>query len=96
MLKSKSRWNVQRSDEETVAMLADNLHITTLAATLLANRGLTSLEQARSFLFVKKQDFYDPFLLKDMDVAVSRINKAIEQNEKIRIFGDYDAGATRF
>ena len=72
-------------------ILAEELHITPLVAALLVNRGLDTIESARSFLFVKNQTFHDPFLLKDMDKAVYRIKEAIQNGEKIRIFGDYDA-----
>lgn len=91
MLKSKSRWNLQTADQNIVEVLAQELHITPLVATLLVNRGLDTVEAARSFLFIKKQEFHDPYLLKDMDIAVGRIHRAIDSQEKIRIFGDYDA-----
>ena len=91
MLKPKTRWNVQTADTKKSAALVDQLHITPLVARILVNRGLDEVEAARSFLFVKKQTFHDPFLFKDMDKAVARINEAIEKGEKIRIFGDYDA-----
>lgn len=90
MLKSKMRWNVQTADSKKSAVLVEQLHITPLVATLLVNRDLDDVEAARSFLFVKKQAFHDPFLLKDMKKAVARIKEAIEKHEKIRIFGDYD------
>ncbi|MEK4537605.1 single-stranded-DNA-specific exonuclease RecJ [Peribacillus sp. FSL K6-1552] len=91
MLKPKTRWNLRTADENKVAELAEELHITPLVAALLVNRGLDTIESARSFLFVKNQTFHDPFLLKDMDKAVYRIKEAIQNGEKIRIFGDYDA-----
>ncbi|MGE7905308.1 single-stranded-DNA-specific exonuclease RecJ [Peribacillus sp. NPDC094092] len=91
MLKPKTRWNLRTADENKVAVLAEELHITPLVAALLVNRGLETIESARSFLFVKNQTFHDPFLLKDMDKAVYRIREAIQNGEKIRIFGDYDA-----
>ena len=91
MLKPKTRWNVQTADSNKSAALVDQLHITPLVARILVNRGLDEVEAARSFLFVKKQAFHDPFLFRDMDKAVARIHEAIEKGEKIRIFGDYDA-----
>ncbi|KON70234.1 recombinase RecJ [Peribacillus butanolivorans] len=91
MLKPKTRWNLRTAVENKVAELAEELHITPLVAALLVNRGLDTIESARSFLFVKNQTFHDPFLLKDMDKAVYRIKEAIQNGEKIRIFGDYDA-----
>ena len=91
MLKPKTRWALAPADEAAAAVLADGLHITPLAASLLVNRGMKELEDARAFLSIKKQEFYDPYLMKDMNIAVDRIRKAIEAGEKIRIFGDYDA-----
>jgi single-stranded-DNA-specific exonuclease len=91
MLRSRTRWDLQTADKQSVQTLVEQLHLTPLVASLLVNRGFETVEEARSFLFIKKQHFYDPFLLKDMDLAVERIQKAIETGEKIRIFGDYDA-----
>ncbi|WP_102274443.1 single-stranded-DNA-specific exonuclease RecJ [Cytobacillus massiliigabonensis] len=91
MLHSKTRWMVQNSDEEKENLLVQELNITPLVASLLVNRGLDTPEQARHFLFDQKQEFHDPFLLTGMDAAVSRIKEAIENQEAILIFGDYDA-----
>lgn len=91
MLKPKTRWVVQTSDESLINTLIDELSITRLVASLLVNRGITTTQEAREFLQAKQQAFHDPFLLKDMDKAVRRIMKAIEAQEKILIYGDYDA-----
>ncbi|MDQ0269861.1 single-stranded-DNA-specific exonuclease RecJ [Cytobacillus purgationiresistens] len=91
MLHSKTRWIVRQSDENKVKDIADTLKISPVLATLLINRGMDTVESARYFLLDKEQQFHDPFLLKDMDVAVNRIKKAIKDNELILIFGDYDA-----
>lgn len=86
MLKPKTRWNLRTADENKVAALAEELHITPLVAALLVNRGLDTIESARSFLFVKNQTFHDPFLLKDMDKAVYRMKEPfkMEKNTYIR------------
>lgn len=91
MLKAKTRWMVQTSEETVIKTLTDDLAITPLVASLLVNRGISSVEKAREFLQTDKQAFHDPFLLKDMDKAVHRIHTAIENKEKILIYGDYDA-----
>ncbi|UYZ20889.1 single-stranded-DNA-specific exonuclease RecJ [Mesobacillus jeotgali] len=91
MLKPKSRWIVKKSDQTVIDSLAKELSINHLTASLLVNRGLDTVEDARYFLFGQKSEFHDPFLLKDMDKAVERINKAIETQEPILVFGDYDA-----
>ncbi|CAH2717209.1 hypothetical protein BACCIP111895_04399 [Neobacillus rhizosphaerae] len=90
MLKSKSRWIVPSSDHHLVKMLENELKITPLVASLLVNRGLDTVESARYFLF-GTDEFHDPYLLKGMDIAVKRIREAIETQEPILIFGDYDA-----
>lgn len=90
MLKSKTRWVVRKSDQQLVKTLENELKITPLVASLLINRGLDTVDSARYFLFGKEQ-FHDPFLLKGMDIAVERIREAIEKQEPILIFGDYDA-----
>ncbi|MDM5298907.1 single-stranded-DNA-specific exonuclease RecJ [Bacillus pumilus] len=91
MLLSKMRWEYEHPSEEKVKSLSENLNISALTASLLVKRGLEEVEEARSFLFDQKADFYDPFLLKGMKEAVERINQAIEEQESIVIFGDYDA-----
>jgi len=70
--------------------LAKNLGISEEIAQILVNRHICDVESARSFLFGTLQDLIDPFLMSGMDAAVSRIRAAIENGEKIMIFGDYD------
>lgn len=91
MLKPKTRWVIQRQDQKQINMLAENLGITPLLASLLVNRGLNSPDEAREFLFDRGLTFHDPFLLTGMDRAVNRIREAILDGEPILIFGDYDA-----
>ncbi|MFP3325202.1 single-stranded-DNA-specific exonuclease RecJ, partial [Planococcus sp. SIMBA_160] len=88
---SKMCWEYEHPSEEKVKSLSENLNISALTASLLVKRGLEEVEEARSFLFDQKAEFHDPFLLKGMKEAVERINKAIEEQESIVIFGDYDA-----
>ncbi|MBL4951273.1 single-stranded-DNA-specific exonuclease RecJ [Neobacillus sp. YIM B02564] len=90
MLKPKTRWVVRHSDHQLAESLANELNITPLVATLLVNRGFDTASSARFFLF-GKEEFYDPFLFNGMETAVKRIRAAIDQNEPILIFGDYDA-----
>jgi single-stranded-DNA-specific exonuclease len=90
MLKAKTRWNVRKPDQVLVESLTKELNITPLVAQLLVNRGFDTVEGARYFLFGTEQ-FHDPYLLKDMDIAVQRIKEAIENQDPILIYGDYDA-----
>jgi single-stranded-DNA-specific exonuclease len=91
MLKSKSRWIIRDTNQEKIAELKDHLNISPLVATLLVNRGIDSVEAARQFLFPHEQSFHDPFLMNDMNKTVARIKQAIEKEEQILIYGDYDA-----
>jgi len=91
MLKANTRWMIQSSDETFIQNLRENLSVTPLVASLLVNRGINSVEAAQEFLDTDSQTFHDPFLLKDMDKAVQRIQKAIHNNEHILVYGDYDA-----
>ncbi|WP_146941477.1 single-stranded-DNA-specific exonuclease RecJ, partial [Bacillus licheniformis] len=91
MLASKMRWDVQTPDKEKVEQLAGRLGITPLAASLLVMRGYDTADKASSFLYGNDARFHDPYLLKDMEKAVRRIKQAISDQEKIMIYGDYDA-----
>lgn len=91
MLKAKTRWMINPTDEAIIKTLTDGLAITPLVASLLVNRGIHTLDEAREFLHQDLNSFHDPFLLKDMEKAVNRIKLAIENKENILIFGDYDA-----
>src|SRR4051794_31686063 len=91
MLYPKTRWTLRQSDEEIIKELSDQLEISPLIARLLANRGIHSVGEAKSFLYIENQEFHDPYLLRDMDKTVQRIRVAIDKNEPILIYGDYDA-----
>ncbi|MDQ0244575.1 single-stranded-DNA-specific exonuclease [Bacillus fengqiuensis] len=91
MLKSKRRWRIQQTNHELIEQFVTTLEITPLIASLLINRGITTIESAEQFLKIDQEAFHDPFLLDGMDKTVERIKQAIEQNEKIMIYGDYDA-----
>jgi len=91
MLKAKTRWEFIEESEHEVAALVDALAISPILATLLLKRGCRTVEEARDFLNIEKMPFYSPFELDGMSEAVARINKAVEDHEKILVFGDYDA-----
>jgi single-stranded-DNA-specific exonuclease len=90
MLKSKSRWVVRPSNIEKMNKLVEKINVSPLVASLLVNRGLENPDEARAFLFSENQEFHDPFLIKDMNLAVQRVQQAIANEEPILIFGDYD------
>lgn len=89
------RWVIkERGDPEIVQQLSRDLNINTLLSTLLVQRGVKTFEDARSFFRPKLLQLHDPFLMKDMDKAVYRVEKAIRNHEKILIYGDYDVDGT--
>ncbi|MBB3109935.1 single-stranded-DNA-specific exonuclease [Paenibacillus phyllosphaerae] len=94
MIHAKTRWNVTRlghENEELAAQLSKQLKLPALVARLLVQRGIRSAEEAHLFLNAGEDRLHDPYLLKDMDKAVARIRKAVEHDERVRIYGDYDA-----
>ena len=74
--------------------LANELSISPVLAKLLVQRGIVTFDDARSFFRPDLNDLHDPFLMKDMDKAVERLTKAMQSNEKILIYGDYDVDGT--
>jgi single-stranded-DNA-specific exonuclease len=89
------RWTFKpQPDPLLVEALQESLQIDTLTATLLVQRGITTFDQARQFFRPSVADLHDPFLMKDMDLAVNRIETALAKEENILVFGDYDVDGT--
>lgn len=84
------KWECYQSDEEKVEKISKEFNISKLVSTILVNKGLEKKEEIEKFLNPTRNDFYDPYLMPDMEIAVNRIIKAIEKKEKIIIYGDYD------
>ena len=84
------KWQIYQTNEQKVEEIAKKYEINKLLATILVNRDITEKQTLEKFLNPKRNDFYDPYLMPDMEIAVERIIKAIEKNEKILIYGDYD------
>ena len=81
-------------DKNIVFALQECLGVSELVATLLAQRGIETFEEAKQFFRPQLSDLYNPFLMKDMDKAVERLHRAINSNEKILVYGDYDVDGT--
>src|SRR5437868_1278770 len=91
----EKRWKIKPSADETIIKkLASELNIDAITANLLAQRGVTTFEDAKKFFRPSLNDLHDPFLMKDMDKAIIRIEKAIQTKEKILVYGDYDVDGT--
>ena len=89
------RWIIKpKPEKKQVDALATSLNVDALVAQLLLQRGIDTYNKARVFFRPQLSDLHDPFLMKDMDVAVARIESAIANNENILVYGDYDVDGT--
>ncbi|HRY98903.1 MAG TPA: single-stranded-DNA-specific exonuclease RecJ [Bacteroidales bacterium] len=89
------RWVLrQQGDPQAVESLSQALNIERVLANLLVQRGIRSFEAAENFFRPKLDHLHDPFLMKDMDLAVARIEEAFRKGEKILVYGDYDVDGT--
>lgn len=89
------RWVLkQRGNDADIKHLAEVLNINKHLANLLVQRGITTFEQARTFFRPDLNLLHNPYLMKDMDKAIERVEQAIENGEKILVYGDYDVDGT--
>lgn len=89
------RWTLKPvPDSDKVALLAKALQVDLDIATLLVQRGVETFDEAKIFFRPNWTHLHDPFLMKDMDKAVARIQKALTSNERILVYGDYDVDGT--
>ena len=89
------RWEVKaQGDPQKVARIASAVRISPVLANLLVQRGIDTVEKAKKFFNPQLSDLHDPFLMKDMEKAVARVEEAIEKGEKIMVYGDYDVDGT--
>lgn len=89
------RWTLKpKPNQETVMQLSQVLGVEKAIASLLVQRGITTFEEAKKFFRPSLEDLHDPFLMQDMELAVTRIEEAIEKGENILVYGDYDVDGT--
>jgi len=89
------QWVLKEQHEvEQVCQLAESLKVSRIFSSILLARGVKTYEEAKLFFRAGYDELYDPFLMKDMDLAVDRILEAVNKKEKILIFGDYDVDGT--
>ncbi len=84
------KWEYYEAQEEKVEEISNKFNVSKLLAKILVNRDIVEDGEIKIFLNPTRNDFYDPFLMPDMEIAVNRIIKAIENKEKVIIYGDYD------
>ncbi len=93
----QSEWIIRQLSEperQAQALLVRELKISELSAQILVDRGLTTPEAARRFVRPSMDELHDPFLMRDMEQAVLRLHTALERNERIMVYGDYDVDGT--
>ena len=90
----KTEWVVEEVESKKIEDLSKSLNVSYIISKLLILRGITNYDEAKLFFRPKINDIHDPFLMKDMRLAIDRINSAITKNEKILIYGDYDVDGT--
>ena len=91
------KWNYQPptlKEKEDAKRLSEELDMSPILCGLLLRRGIKTAAEAKSFFRPKLSDLHDPFLMKDMDIAVARLNKALGRKERIMVYGDYDVDGT--
>ena len=86
-----TKWKLSETDKDNQNLLTKELGINPVTSQILINRGITETGEAKSFLFPSLKNLHNPFLLKDMKKGVDRTIKAINDGEKITVYGDYDA-----
>lgn len=90
----QKRWTIKNHDYEAVKSLANQLKVSPIIAALLITRGYETPEKAEHFLNPSIEHLHEPYLLKDMEKAVKRILQAVENQEKVLVWGDYDVDGT--
>ena len=91
----EKRWEVKtQGNPQTVSHIASVMKISPVLANLLVQRGIDTVDKVKKFFNPQLQDLHDPFLMKDMDRAVKRVEEAVERGEKIMVYGDYDVDGT--
>lgn len=90
----EKRWNILSADNAKINSLQQSLKINPVLCKILVQRGFETFEQSKDFFRPSLTDLHDPWLMKDMDKAVERIITAVNKNEKILVFGDYDVDGT--
>lgn len=93
-MSEQKRWIFLDADEQKVRHLQDVLKIHPVLCRLLVLRGISTYDEAKQFFRPSLEDLHNPFLMKDMDKAIDRIEKAIQHNENVLIYGDYDVDGT--
>ena len=88
----QKRWTILPSNEAEINALHKELNISKTICNILTQRGINTFNNSKDFFVPSLEMLHDPYLMKDMEKAVDRIEKAISAQEKILVFGDYEIG----
>lgn len=91
----QKQWIIKpQADDALIEELSNTINVSKPIANLLIQRGITNYDEARKFFRPRLQELYDPFLMKDMTIAVNRLEMAVANQEKVLVYGDYDVDGT--
>src|SRR6266536_976215 len=90
----QKRWKIKSADAAVIKALSDSLRINAAICKILVQRNIDTFEKAKSYFRPQLEELHSPWLMKDMHAAVSRVQSAINNNENILVFGDYDVDGT--
>ncbi|MBA2562309.1 MAG: single-stranded-DNA-specific exonuclease RecJ [Chitinophagaceae bacterium] len=90
----EKRWKILTADKDKVEALQQSLTVSRILCSILVKRGIDTFDKAKQFFRPQLSELHDPFLMKDMNKAVNRVLSAINNKEKILVFGDYDVDGT--
>ncbi len=91
----QNRWKLKPLPEsDKVQSLSESINTPEIVSTILIQRGIDTYDKAKKYFSPQLSDLYDPYLMKDMDLAVDRVLKALDENQKILVYGDYDVDGT--
>ncbi len=90
MIDKRKTWKIKEHNKYKAAELAEELQISPLVTGILLERGFSEVDEIKEFLYGSHEPFHNPFLMRGMEQAVRRIEKAMEAGEKITVYGDYD------
>src|SRR5690606_10595674 len=89
------RWKIkEKAERDAVEILSKEINVNSTLANMLVNRGIIDFQNAKEFFRPDLDKLHDPFLMKDMHLAVDRLMAAMDKGEKILVYGDYDVDGT--
>ena len=90
-----NKWDYKEQPQaDQIERLSNDINVNPILSSLLLQRGISTFDQAKTYFRPTLEQLHDPFLMKDMDLAVARVNEAVKYNQRILVYGDYDVDGT--